>query len=87
MILDKRSIDYDFLPETNDVWCRDYMPVQVSVSKFIEYRYDPDYLQEKKYRKKKTYPDLVCDRIGLKTFKTDVILDGGNVIKWDNKVF
>jgi agmatine/peptidylarginine deiminase len=85
-ILDKHEVDYAFLSETNDIWCRDYMPVQVAENKFIEYRYDPDYLQEKKYRKQKTYPDLVCDSIGLKTIKTDLILDGGNIIKWANKV-
>lgn len=85
-ILDKHEIEYAFLPETNDIWCRDYMPVQIAEDKFIEYRYDPDYLQEKKYRKLKTYPDLVCDKIGVATVKTDLILDGGNIIKWKNKV-
>jgi len=85
-ILDKHKIGYEFLKETNDIWCRDYMPVQVTENKFIEYRYDPDYLQEKKYRKRKTYPDLVSESIGLKTIKSDLILDGGNVIKWGNKV-
>lgn len=85
-ILDKHGIDYAFLPETNDIWCRDYMPVQVDENNFIEYRYDPDYLQDKKYRKLKTYPDLVCESIGLKTIKSDLILDGGNIIKWRNKV-
>lgn len=62
------------------------MPVQVAENKFIEYRYDPDYLQELKYRRTKTYPDLVCDKLGKKTIKTVIILDGGNVIKWENKV-
>jgi agmatine/peptidylarginine deiminase len=85
-ILDKHNIGYGFLPDTNDIWCRDYMPVQVAEDKFIEYRYDPDYLQELKYRRTKTYPDLVCDKLGKKTEKTDIILDGGNVIKWENKV-
>ena len=85
-ILNKHKIDYSFLPETNDIWCRDYMPIQVNKNKFVEYRYDPDYLQAKKNRKLKTYPDLVCDKIGLQTIKTDLILDGGNVIKWRDKV-
>ncbi len=85
-ILDKHKIGYAFLTETNDIWCRDYMPVQVTENKFIEYRYDPDYLQEKKYRKRKTYPDLVCESIELKTIKSDLILDGGNIIKWENNV-
>ena len=85
-ILDKHKINYGFLPETKDIWCRDYMPIQVSENKFIEYRYDPDNLQSKKERSNKTYPDIVCDALQLKTIKTVLILDGGNVIKSDDKV-
>jgi agmatine deiminase len=72
-----------FLPKTNDIWARDYMPVQVSESKFVEYRYDPDYLQGhyKNKRNLKTYQDIVCDSIGIKTVKSNIILDGGNLIK------
>jgi len=62
------------------------MPIQVSEHKFVEYRYDPDYLQSRNDRRLKTYPDVVCDKIGLKTIKTEIILDGGNVIKGKDKV-
>ncbi|HAH25009.1 MAG TPA: hypothetical protein DCL77_14855 [Prolixibacteraceae bacterium] len=87
-ILDLYNVGYLFLDKTKDIWARDYMPIQVSEDKFIEYRYDPDYLQgdEKGYRDLKTYPDIVCDSINLKTTKTDIILDGGNVIKSKNCV-
>ncbi len=43
-VLKKHSISYSYLPGTRDIWCRDYMPVQVEKDRFIEYRYDPDYL-------------------------------------------
>ena len=80
----------EFLPNTNDIWARDYMPIQVLENKFIEYRYDPDYLQgnsEKiETRELKTYPDIVCDTIGLRTIKTDIIIDGGNVVKSENSI-
>lgn len=85
-ILDYHHISYGFLPETRDIWARDFMPIQASEDKFIEFRYDPDYLQAKKYRKQKTYPDIVCDKLGLRTIKTDLIIDGGNVIKSSNCV-
>jgi agmatine/peptidylarginine deiminase len=75
----------ELLPKTKDIWARDYMPIQVSDIKYIEYRYDPDYLQgdsdEKETRELKTYPDIVCDTIGLSTKKSDIILDGGNLVK------
>ncbi len=80
-ILDQNNVNYHFLPNTNDIWARDYMPIQVTSDNFIEYRYDPDYLQSKKERSVKTYPDIVCDSIGLNTIKSDLIIDGGNVIK------
>jgi agmatine/peptidylarginine deiminase len=80
----------NFLPNTNDIWARDYMPIQVLNNKFIEYRYDPDYLQgnskEIETRELKTYPDIVCDIIGLKTIKTDIVIDGGNVVKSENSI-
>lgn len=86
--LDKHNVAYKFLPSTRDIWARDYMPAQVSQDKFIEFRYDPDYLQgtEEETRELKTYPDIVCQKLGLDTVKTDIIIDGGNIIRSTNKV-
>lgn len=86
--LDKHGVTYLFLPSTRDIWTRDYMPVQVSDSKFVEYRYDPDYLQgtEEDTRELKTYPDIVCQDLNILTTKTDIIIDGGNIIRSSNKV-
>jgi agmatine deiminase len=82
-VLDSFGVKYKFLPNTKDIWARDFMPIQISDSTFIEYRYDPDYLQgsRKGYRNLKTYPDIVCGSINLETEKSDLILDGGNMIK------
>ena len=85
-ILKESEVNYAFLPSTRDIWARDYMPIQVSDEKFIEFRYDPDYLQGEENRVLKTYPDIVCDAIGLKTIKTDIVIDGGNVIKSNDAV-
>ncbi len=88
--LDILGAKYKFLPDTKDIWARDYMPIQISKDKFIEYRYDPDYLQgnseEIETRELKTYPDIVCNTIGLRTIKTDIIIDGGNVVKSENAI-
>jgi agmatine/peptidylarginine deiminase len=80
------GVKFGLLPHSADIWCRDYMPVQISKDKFVEYRYDPDYLQSDAsgYRSLKTYPDMVCDAIGLSTVKTDLIIDGGNVVSSRN---
>lgn len=85
-ILGSFGITPKLLPNTKDIWARDYMPIQVDNSTFIQYRYDPDYLQGhwKGYRDLKTYPDIVCDSIKRITEKSDLILDGGNVVKSSN---
>jgi agmatine deiminase len=82
-ILNSFGIEPKLLPKTKDIWARDYMPIQVSENKFIEYRYDPDYLQGhwKGCRDSKTYPDIVCDALKRKTEKSDLIMDGGNFVK------
>lgn len=87
-VLNSNNVSYEFLPKTKEIWARDYMPIQVSKGKFVEFRYDPDYLQGKYkgYRDLKTYPDIVCNELGIETIKSDIILDGGNVIKSDNCV-
>jgi agmatine deiminase len=83
------KIEPHYLSDTKDVWARDYMPIQVGKEKFIEYRYDPDYLQGKTkgYRDLKSYPDIICNRNNLPTTtKSDLILDGGNIVKSENSI-
>ncbi len=78
------GIEPQFLTDTKDIWVRDFMPIQITKNKYVEYRYDPDYLQGKRkgYRDLKSYPDIVCARNKLPdTIKSDLILDGGNVVK------
>lgn len=80
----------EFLPRTNDIWARDYMPVQINENCFVEYRYDPDYLQgssdEKQTRDLKSYPDIICDQLGIATKKCEIIIDGGNIVKSENSI-
>ena len=84
--LDNFGLKANPLPDTRDIWARDYMPIQISTDKFIEFRYDPDYLQgtDKGRRDLKTYPEMVCAKLGLKTEISDLILDGGNVVRSTN---
>jgi agmatine/peptidylarginine deiminase len=87
--LNALEIEPLYLTDTKDVWARDYMPIQVGMDKFIEYRYDPDYLQGKRkgYRDLKTYPDIVCNRNNLPTTtKSGLLLDGGNLVKSENSI-
>jgi Peptidylarginine deiminase and related enzymes len=62
------------------------MPIQTDLNKFVRFVYNPSYLQTKKYLKTISDVDGICKEIGIDTFKTDIILDGGNVTRWTNKV-
>ena len=52
--LQKRGIVYGYLPGTKDIWCRDYMPIQIEREHFVQYKYTPDYLQDKNRRRPAT---------------------------------
>src|SRR5690606_27678063 len=80
------NIEFDLLPKTRDIWAVDYMPVQTDINEFVRFVYDPSYLQSKKYIKTISDVDSICDEIGLDIFKTDIVLDGGNIVRWANKV-
>ena len=79
-ILGRHDIPLRIIPGTRSVWCRDYMPIQVSEDQFVQFRYEPDYLTG-------SYRYLRADgRIGptLPWMKgcrrSKIVLDGGNVV-------
>ncbi len=85
--LDSEGVNFSWLPRTESrkhIWARDYMPIQLEKDLFLQYRYKPDYL--------KGYPQYIsnykgiCADLGLNCFSTDIVLDGGNVIKCGAKV-
>jgi agmatine deiminase len=91
------KVEYDFLPHTNDVWAVDYMPIQVSKNKFIQFTYKPDYLMNKTYKSSISDVTAICERIKVTPILSNLIIDGGNVIRgekfailtekiyWENK--
>ncbi len=38
------GIEYGIINGTKDIWCRDYMPIQIQDNLFVGYNYNPDYL-------------------------------------------
>jgi len=85
--LEGEGIAFRFLPRTESdkhVWVRDYMPIQIQKDKFLRYWYEPDYLWGfesyiPQYR-------AIDKDLNLDCISTDIILDGGNVIKCGDKV-
>ena len=80
------NIEFALLPSTKDIWAVDYMPIQTELNKFVRFTYNPSYLQTKKYLKTISDVDEICKAIGIETFRTDMIIDGGNVTRCTNKV-
>lgn len=86
-VINRQKIPYSLLPATKDVWAVDYMPIQVSAHKFIKFVYYPDYL--KKYAKwRATISDtlLICKSLDVPIICSDIVLDGGNVVKGKDKI-
>ena len=67
------------IPGTRDVWCRDYMPVQLAPGRFVQFRYDPDYLRGDPHLRTKNAAGL----LNLEHCQwSNLVLDGGNVVRW-----
>ena len=80
-LLDELLIEWHFLPETNDIWCRDFMPLVLDDNRLLLYRYYPDYLLKKESDKYYiTDGAKVCKELNLSCDKTDLIIDGGNMV-------
>lgn len=82
-ILNKHSIDYGLLKSTKDIWCRDYMPIQVEKEQFVQFRYEPSYL--KGYLNLQSDPRIVCKANKINPQFSKINLDGGNVVNWNNR--
>ena len=84
LILKKHQIKYEAIKDTNDIWARDYMPVQTDVNKFVQFRYEPSYLKE--YLQLQSNPKVILKSNGITSDYSEINLDGGNIVKWIDRV-
>jgi agmatine deiminase len=82
-ILTEEGISVRFLSGTKDLWCRDFMPVQLSKDRYIQFVYKPDYLVG--FEDRRTNPYVVDLRIEP-VFHSKLVIDGGNVVKQGSTV-
>lgn len=84
------NICHFLLKNTKDIWCRDYMPIQIDEKRFVCYIYNPDYLQTKYYLRTITDVRNMEYFINLQQeceiFSLDLVIDGGNVVKCGDKI-
>ena len=86
--LETNKIRYAYLSETKDIWCRDFMPIQIEEDRVVFYKYTPDYLQTPYYRRIQTNPEKVfqasqnrLEQLAQNAITIDLVIDGGNVVK------
>lgn len=78
-ILNKNAISFSLLDATADIWCRDYMPAQLSADEFLWFRFQPDYYGKKLEHKITKQLDL-HEQIKGQHYFSDLVLDGGNLV-------
>ncbi|MGY3214028.1 agmatine deiminase family protein [Mucilaginibacter sp. HD30] len=83
---EKYNIKHAMLSNTKDLWAVDYMPLQLSTNRFVQFRYAPDYLTPKIHQITKTDSAKVYGELGINPECVDITIDGGNVVKCANKV-
>lgn len=83
-IVNDYGYDFNQIYGTKDIWCRDYMPIQVSKEKFHQFQFDPSYLFG--YEDLKTNTAQIEIQDVIHSEKQILKLDGGNVIRSKNKV-
>lgn len=84
-ILNRHDISFSFLKGTKDIWCRDYMPVQIPSGKLIQFRYDPSYLKNPQYSDSRSNVEYVDKANNINPIYSDINLDGGNIVMFGNK--
>lgn len=85
-ILKEKGVSFDFLPNTKDIWARDFMPIQIDSKKFVQFKYTPDYLKE--YRRLRTIPENLTKAFIDKWIPkpSKLVVDGGNIVRHKNTV-
>ena len=72
------DVTIGIIPGTSDIWCRDYMPIQLAEDRFCQFVYQPDYLRE--YKNLVTPPERCRLPFMKHCCREAIVLDGGNVV-------
>lgn len=82
-ILEQENISYQLLPNTKDLWCRDYMPIQLEKDYFVQFNFDPTYYKDPEYAHLRSESKEVTENLSfLNPEESTITLDGGNLVKW-----
>ena len=85
-ILRNHNKNFELIPAANDIWVRDFMPIQRHDGKLIVYAYRPDYLEGDKGRYITDCREALTsikkdDSLAPRgVIETDLVIDGGNAL-------
>jgi agmatine deiminase len=85
-LMDNHEIQYKFLEGTRDIWCRDYMPIQVEKDKYVKFGYKPSYLTSNRELQSDFETVYQESNLNFRYNTSKINLDGGNVVNWSDKV-
>ena len=86
-VLKENNVEFDFLSHTKDIWAVDYMPIQIEKNQFVQFEYNPTYLQESKDTQNSISDvNKICESLYINFEKCNLKVDGGNIIRLDNAV-
>jgi len=76
--LSRFDLPFTLLPQTKDIWCRDYLPIYDAEGQPVQFRYRPSYLNDRpQYR---TEPSALHKILEIFPRFSDLNLDGGNLL-------
>jgi hypothetical protein len=79
-----QDVPIDIVPGTSDIWCRDFMPIQLDENTFCQFVYAPDYLRGFAHL---VTPPENCRLPFMTSYRQEaIVLDGGNVVASRTKV-
>ncbi|HEX7458716.1 MAG TPA: hypothetical protein VF301_09790 [Ginsengibacter sp.] len=80
-VLKENSIKPEFLKKTKDIWAVDYMPIQITKEKFVQFTYDPDYLYWLELEETITDTSLVPQAKKFSPKKSFLKVEGGVIVR------
>ena len=75
------------IPNTKDIWLRDFMPIKNTSNEWVLFRYYPKYLRNKKYQSLISDNQNICNKLNIQYMQSSIILDGGSVVHKNNIYF
>lgn len=83
--LSEHDVPLIVVQKTADIWIRDAAPIQFGLRDFLQFRYEPDYLEGREHLK--TRPEIF-ERLPFvkRRRRSDLVIDGGNLVGTRSRV-